>query len=222
VANSEFLAQLSLAADPFGVEIIPNGVDPVVFAPATASGTGDDEFRILFVGRLHSQKNVAGLIESAVALAALDGPPVVLEIVGDGPERHALEQLAKRARADLSIRWHGWLGKEDVLACYRRAHVFVNPSSSEGMPNTVLEAMACAIPVVASDIGGHQKLVVDGETGLLFDLDTPHQLTTVLQRLRLDPPLGAALGARGRHAVIEGFSWPRVAEQYIRLLAPRT
>ena len=193
----------------------------MVFAPATADDAAKDAFRILFVGRLHSQKNVAGLIESAVALAALAGPRVVLEIVGDGPERRALEQLAERTARALSIRWHGWLGKQDVLACYQRADVFVNPSSSEGMPNTVLEAMACAIPVVASRIGGHQKLVVEGETGFLFELDAWQDLTNRLQRLRLDPPLGSALGVQGRQRMIDGFSWPRVAEQYVRLLGPR-
>ncbi len=218
VANSESLAQLSVAADPFPVEIIPNGVDPMVFAPAAANDAAKDEFRILFVGRLHSQKNVAGLIESAVALAALEGPRVVLEIVGDGPERSALATLAARMPSTLAIRWHGWLGKQEVLACYQRAHAFVNPSSSEGMPNTVLEAMACAIPVVASRIGGHQKLVVEGETGFLFDLDAWQELTNALQRLRLDPPLASALGAQGRRRMIDGFSWPRVAELYVRLL----
>jgi glycosyltransferase involved in cell wall biosynthesis len=221
VANSEFLAQLSRSADPFEVEIIPNGVDPVAFAPADGRGADDGEFRILFVGRLHSQKNVAGLIERAAALDAFEGPRVVLEIVGDGPERRALEQLAARMSAALTVRWHGWLGKQDVLRCYQRAHVFVNPSSSEGMPNAVLEAMACALPVVASDIGGHQKVVLDGETGLLFDLDAPAELTDLLQRLRGDPSLCAALGARGRQRVIDGFSWPRVAERYVELLTPR-
>jgi glycosyltransferase involved in cell wall biosynthesis len=95
----------------------------------------EDAFRILFVGRLHSQKNVGALLESAAALAALPGPPVVVEIVGDGPERPALAKLAEQDRAARVLRWHGWLDKRRVLACYRRAHVFVNPSRYEGMPN---------------------------------------------------------------------------------------
>jgi glycosyltransferase involved in cell wall biosynthesis len=83
----------------------------------------------------------------------------------------------------------------------------------------VLEAMACAVPVVASRIGGNEDLVVEGETGFLFDLAAPQQMTAALQRLRLDPSGGRRLGACGRQRVIEGFSWSRVAEQYAHLLA---
>lgn len=218
VANSASLAQLSEAADPFPVEVIPNGVDPATFAPQPAASPSADAFRILFVGRLHSQKNVGMLIESAAALAAEPGPRVVLEIVGDGPERAALEQLAERTGAAALLRWHGWLDKAGVLDCYRRTHAFVNPSLYEGMPNTVLEAMACGVPVVASRIGGNEDLVVEGETGFLFDLGAPQQLTAALQRLRGSRALGIDLGARGRQRVIDDFSWPSVAERYVRLL----
>ena len=219
VANSPSLAQLSMAADPFPVEIIPNGVDPLVFAPDAANAAPDDEFRILYVGRLHSQKNVAALVTSAAALSALPGPPVVLEIVGDGPERGALEKLFERSGATLALRWQGWLAKQDVVTCYQRAHVVVNPAFYEAMPNTVLEAMACAVAVVASRVGGNEDLVIEGETGFLFDPAAPEQLTAALQRLRLDPALRRELGARGRRRVVNAFSWPRVAAQYLRLLS---
>ena len=223
VANSESLARLSEASDPFPVCVIPNGVDPLAFTPEASSERGvAGAFRILFVGRLHSQKNVGALLESAAALAALPGPPVVVEIVGDGPERPALTKLAEQTSAAGVLRWHGWLDKQQVLACYRRAHVFVNPSRYEGMPNTVLEAMACALPVVASRIGGNEDLVVDGETGLLFDLAAPRQMTDALQRMRLDASLGPRLGARGRQRVIDEFGWPSVATRYARLLAPQS
>ncbi len=114
------------------------------------------------------------------------------------------------------------MGKPDVVACYQRAHVVVNPSFYEAMPNTVLEAMACAVAVVASRVGGNEDLVVEGETGFFFDPAAPQQLTAALQRLRLDRALRRELGAHGRQRVIAGFSWARVAAQYLRLLpAPR-
>jgi glycosyltransferase involved in cell wall biosynthesis len=219
VANSPSLAQLSTTADPFPVEISPNGVDPRVFAPDPAKAAPNTEFRILYVGRLHSQKNVTALVESAIGLCALPGPPVVLEIVGDGPERGALEKLFERSGATLALRWHGWLGKADVVTCYQRAHVVVNPAFYEAMPNTVLEAMACAVAVVASRVGGNEDLVIDGETGFLFDPAVPEQLSAALQRVRLDPALRRELGARGRDRVVESFSWSSVAAQNLRLLS---
>ncbi len=221
VANSQSLARLSASADPFAVEVVPNGVDPIAFAPERAARAPEDEFRILFVGRLHSQKNVGVLLESVAALVALPGPRVVLEIVGDGPERAALEQRATETGATAVVRWHGWIDKPALLGCYQRAQVFVNPSLYEGMPNTVLEAMACGVPVVASRIGGNEDLVIEGETGFLFDLAAPQQLTAALQRLRLAPQLGSDFGARGRQRVTDAFSWPGVASQYVQMLVGR-
>jgi glycosyltransferase involved in cell wall biosynthesis len=123
VANSPSLARLSAAADPVPVEVIPNGVDPLVFAPLPSTDTGaDDAFRVLFVGRLHSQKNVAALIESAAALAALPGPPVVVEIVGDGPERPALARRADQTGAAAVLRWPAG-STAGPAGCYRRARL---------------------------------------------------------------------------------------------------
>jgi len=218
VANSASLARLSESIDPFPVQVIPNGVDASIFAPGAASARhADDEFRILFVGRLNVQKNVDALIESMAALAALPGPRAVLEIVGDGSERPALERLAAQRGVATSLHWSGWLAKPAVIARYQRAHVFVNPSFYEGMPNTILEAMACALPVVATRIGGNDDLVVEGETGFLVGVAAPHEVTEALQRLRTDPKLGARLGERGRQRVVEAFDWSQVAARYVAL-----
>lgn len=219
VANSESLARLSESIDPFPVQVIPNGVDTSVFMPAATPHDAGDAFRILFVGRLNIQKNVDALIESIATLATLPGPRAILEIVGDGPERPSLERLATQRGVAASLRWSGWLAKPEVIASYQRADVFVNPSFYEGMPNTILEAMACALPVVATRIGGNDDLVVEGETGFLVGVAAPNEVTEALQRLRTDPKLGVRLGARGRQRVTQDFDWARVATRYVELLA---
>jgi glycosyltransferase involved in cell wall biosynthesis len=224
VANSESLARLSQAADPIAVAVIPNGVDHDAFAPAQGGAPDACEpdrgarFRIVFVGRLHEQKNVHLLIDSTAALAALPGPSVSLEIIGDGPERPALVARAAALGLGTRARFAGWLEKASIAAALRRADVFVNPSSYEGMPNAVLEAMASALPVVVSRVGGNDEVVVHEVTGLLFDLGLPDGLTAVLQRLRLDPKLGDALGGRARSQVAATFHWADVASRYVALL----
>ena len=84
------------------------------------------------------------------------------------------------------------------------------------MPNVVLEAMACSLPVIASNVPGNNELVVHGETGLLFDLDEPSSFVRALTQLR-DNDLRLRMGERGRTRALAAFSWASVAERYVHL-----
>jgi len=219
VANSESLARLSESADPVPVRVIPNGVDADIFAPDPQIGAMvDPVFRILFVGRLHEQKNVAMLLKALADLRERTTTPMHVDIVGDGPLRKQLAELARSLGLSAQVVWHRWCGKEQVASMYRRASCFVNPSLYEGMPNTVLEAMASGLPVVASDIGGHNELVVPGVTGFLFDLTKPDELRSSLIKLSESSELRRTLGVAARRAVLAGHSWVRVAASYAELL----
>jgi glycosyltransferase involved in cell wall biosynthesis len=219
VANSDSLARLSEAADPVPVRVIPNGVDADFFTPDPHNqAMVDPVFRILFVGRLHEQKNVAMLLRVLADLRERTTTPMHVDIVGDGPLRKQLANLAQSLGLSPQVVWHRWCGKEQVASMYRRASCFVNPSFYEGMPNTVLEAMASGLPVVASDIGGHSELVVSGETGFLFDLAKPDELRGSLIKLSQSRELRRTLGAAARRAALAGHSWVRVAASYADLL----
>jgi glycosyltransferase involved in cell wall biosynthesis len=219
VANSESLARLSESADPVPVRVIPNGVDSDFFAPDPHIGAMvDPVFRILFVGRLHEQKNVAMLLRELADLRERRITPMQVDIVGDGPLQKQLAELAQTLGLSGQVVWHRWCGKEQVASMYRHASCFVNPSFYEGMPNTVLEAMASGLPVVASDIGGHNELVVPGVTGFLFDLAKPGELHRCLIRLSESSELRQTVGAAARRAVLARHSWVRVASEYVDLL----
>lgn len=215
VANSRSLAALSERSDPTPVEVIPNGVDAEYFSPGERGG--GEEFRMLFVGRFHDQKNLPALFEALAGVSP--ARPFVLDLVGDGPQRPELEALAARLGIAQRIAWRGWLDKDRALAAYRRADVFVNPSRYEGLPNTVLEAMACALPVIASNIGGNNDLVRAEQTGLLFELDRIPDLRAALERLRDDAALRRSMGLAGRERVIAEYSWDAVARRYVDLFA---
>jgi glycosyltransferase involved in cell wall biosynthesis len=89
------------------------------------------------------------------------------------------------------------------------------------MPNTVLEAMASGLPVIASDIGGNNALVQDGHTGILFNLAEPAALAAAMAKLAREPELGRLMGNRGRERVERDFSWESVAARYVELFSPR-
>lgn len=219
VANSASLASLSEKADPVPVHIVPNGVDTVIFRPATPEErSAEHDFRILFVGRLSAQKNVRLLLDAVADIRSKATERISLDIVGDGPLRRELESAAGELGLVDCVTWHGWRGREEVAALYRRADCFVNPSLYEGMPNTILEAMASGLPVIASNVGGNDDLVTSGETGFLFDLSQPSGLRERLATLMDDHALCNAMGVRGREIVLSEYSWRSVAEQYLRFL----
>jgi glycosyltransferase involved in cell wall biosynthesis len=111
----------------------------------------------------------------------------------------------------------GWIQRDEVLSAYQSADAILNPSQYEGLPNVVLEAMACSRPVIASDIPGNNTLVLHEQTGLLFQLDDPHSLRKAMARFLLDPALVEKLGSAARIRVQREYSWDRVAQRYLEL-----
>ncbi|MEP7016114.1 MAG: glycosyltransferase family 4 protein [Verrucomicrobiota bacterium] len=214
VANSEGLQKMSETADPYPVRVIPNGVDTDLFKPPTRKEPAG-ALRVLFVGRFQPQKNLPYLFKQIAQLAK---GTFELHLAGDGPQRERLERAARELGIADAVIWHGWLPRELMPRLYHSVDCLVNPSLYEGMPNVVLEAMACALPVIASNVPGNAALVLDGENGLLFDLrDNPAGFITALNRLR-DVDLRRRMGESARERACK-FSWENVAAQYVDLLS---
>jgi sugar transferase (PEP-CTERM/EpsH1 system associated) len=205
-----------------------NGVDTTAFRPAAAAGEAvpDSPFDrsrhwvIGTVGRMQAVKNQPALVDAFIAL--LQAQPALRErvrlvLVGDGPLRADCE--ARLAAAGL--RELAWLPGErrDVPALMRSFDAFVLPSLGEGISNTVLEAMASALPVVATDVGGNADLVRDGETGLIVPAADTAALAGAIGRLALDTPQAAAMGRAGRALVQQRFSLQSMVDQYRDLYA---
>lgn len=216
VANSDGLkALVHRSAPDQPVLVIPNGVDVARFRPAEKR-TADATVRIGFVGRLVHQKGVDVLVK---ALALLEPElPLVVDIVGDGPNRPALQQLALSLGVADRIRFLGWKSAGELPELYRCMDVFVLPSRDEGMPNVVLEAMASGLAVVATRVAGNEELVRHGETGLLLPAEDHRALAEALRRTVVDPDARTAMGAAGRRLVEARYTWRRVAEEYLALI----
>jgi glycosyltransferase involved in cell wall biosynthesis len=218
IANANGLRELSEASDPVRVSVIPNGVDAQFFHPMTKDeNLADSPFRIVFTGRLQAQKNVALLLDEFAALRASAPVPVELHVIGDGPLRANLQRHADEIGLNGSVKWHGWTRREELREIYQRSHCFVNPSFYEGMPNAVLEAMACGLPIVASDVAGNDAVVVPNVTGVLFPLEKVSALRDALTPLITDRATARWMGLAGRSQAQTDFSWSKVAAQYAQL-----
>lgn len=157
---------------------------------------------VLFAGRLSREKGGDTLIEAAALLAAeVDG--VVLDVVGDGPDRAEWEALAARLAPE-AIRFHGRVTADQVRARLRAARVSAVPSRwYENQPLSVLEAFASGVPVVASAMGGLNDLVTPGVDGDLVPADNPAALAAALRPYLLDPEVSMSHGAAARQRAVE-------------------
>jgi glycosyltransferase involved in cell wall biosynthesis len=216
IANSPGLQQLSRASDPIPVMVIPNGVNADKFRPGAQSDE-QTPFRVLGVGRLHPQKNVAFALNVIDAARKSMSRQLEYHIVGDGPLREELERLVRRLGLERNVFWHGWMDRDQLAAFYRSCDCLLHPALYEGLPNAVLEAMAAGVPVIASDIPGNSDLIADNETGYLCPLGDEHAFSTLLIRLAGDSELCRRLGRSARRLVESGYSWDMVAARYVAI-----
>lgn len=194
---------------------IASGVDNVHFAPgpskaevALPSGP-----RVVFTGRLHPQKNLDVLVDAWPAVARATGACLVL--VGQGPERDRLESKARALGIGDRVCFTGAVA--DPAEMLRAADLFVLPSVAEGMSNSLLEAMATALPCVASDIGGNQDLLGPDGTGVLVSGGTAERWGEALIDLLGDPDRRRRLGSMARQRVEKEFALDRIVARYVDL-----
>jgi L-malate glycosyltransferase len=210
VAVSRSLRALAHETQPDArIDVIPNGVDVRRFTPGDEDGRG-----LLFVGRLIERKGADVLVEAFGLLAAAH-PDLTLTIVGDGPERPRLEEIARGHGLGGRVSFRGHLEREALAQAYRDAAVFVLPAASDAMPNVVLEAMAAGLAIVTTRTGAAELLRGNGQ---MVERADPEDLRAALERYLEDP----GLLAQHRHAsrrLAEQMSWSSVADFFLAVYA---
>jgi glycosyltransferase involved in cell wall biosynthesis len=190
---------------------VPNGVGDARPPSTTRAALGlTDGPLAVSVGQLQRMKGHHVLLEAWPAVRARV-PDARLVLVGSGPQHHALADRARRLGLADAITLAGF--RSPAPAFIAAADVFVQPSSTEGMPNAVLEAMALGRPIVASAVGGIPELIEDGVTGLLMAPNDPGALSDAIVRLLVDRDLGRRLGKAAALRARERFSWARVVAE---------
>jgi glycosyltransferase involved in cell wall biosynthesis len=209
-AVSRFLREESEALVP-GVHptVAPMPVATDLFSP----GNSRDGQRLLFVGRLNTQKGLEHLLHAMSTMKT----PVSLDIVGDGPNRTALGRLAQQLGVASRIRWHGQVAQSDLPVFYQRAAALVVPSANEGLGLVAVEALLCETPVVAFDSGGLREVIQHERTGVLVKPGDRAALAAALDDLLGRDGRGAALGRAGRLYALSAFAPESVARRYAEI-----
>jgi glycosyltransferase involved in cell wall biosynthesis len=208
IGVSEFVGDLALKAYGRAPTIIPNGIS-LTGRPAVPQPTATAP-RLIFVGRLNPQKNLHFLPPILAKLRDLEWE---LDIVGDGPQRGALETAFAEAGLSGRVTFHGWLDPVIVEEKLSEAEIFIFPSLVEGLSVAALEALKFGLLLVGSDIPTLQECVASGVNGYLVSLHAPDQWLEKLRRLLSDANLRLAM-RRKSWKMIERFDLEQIANQY--------
>jgi glycosyltransferase involved in cell wall biosynthesis len=208
------------------VDDVLKGVDTALFSPQGPTHRGSARLAnrrvILCVTRLVPIKNLPLLVDATADLRR-ERADVTLVLVGEGPERAALEQRARALGIGEAVWFAGYVGQDETPAWYRAADVFALPSDFDNSPNVVLEAMACGLPVVATDVGGLRDYVTPPRNGLLVPKGSRPDLAGALASLLDDPSRARAIGETNRQDAVARFSWAasasRMLSVYERIVA---
>ena len=198
------------------LDIIHCGIDPGKYRGERA--TDPQAPHLVFVGRLAGVKGVPVLLDALGRLGP-DFPGLRATLVGDGPERPALEARARAMGLQNTVHFAGYQSQDAVAQMLAGADMLVLPSFAEGVPVTLMEAMASGLPVLSTRVGGIAELVEDGVSGYLVPPGNVEALTARLRDLLADPDLRARMGAAGRAKVAAEFNQETEAGKLARLFA---
>jgi colanic acid/amylovoran biosynthesis glycosyltransferase len=205
-------AQAMLVSPPSAwgrLHVVRCGIDATQYTPTHHGGQRSS---VLFVGRLDPVKGLPVLLD-AFAQVLRDRPSAVLTLVGDGPGREAAEQQVKALAIDHAVHFAGYCTAAEVADHLAAADVFVLPSFFEGIPVSLMEAMAAQVPVVASQLPGIAELVEHGEHGYLVPAGHTEQLAERITALLSQPALRQRMGEAGRAKVLAEFDEASAAAQ---------
>ncbi len=192
-----------------------SGVDAVQFqpGPSAVESSLPSRPRVVFTGRLHPQKNLDLLFDIWPEVTRRTGASLLL--VGDGVERDRLKERSREAGVSDRVVFTGSV--PSPAEYLRAADAFVLPSVAEGMSNSLLEAMATALPCLASAIGGNTDLLGPGDAGLLIPSQDRPAWTDAICRVVTDPDLSRRLGSAARRRIDEAYALPVVVDRYVAL-----
>jgi glycosyltransferase involved in cell wall biosynthesis len=203
------------------VFLIYNGIDTDFFSPVPTRsvrglyGIKPDDILLLSVSRLTWAKGVQYLISALPAL--LNRHNIKLIIVGTGNYKFALRTIVKKLKLDGYVFFANFVPDEDICAFFNSCDIFVNPTLYDVSPLTLLEAMACQKPVIASTLGAIPAIIDHGKEGLLVPSGDVDALTRSIDYVLSNPPLMKSLGSNAREKVLKEFSSESMCEKVIRV-----
>ena len=196
-----------------GIRVIGNGVDESFFHPKKVK---EEDLSILYAGRLDYKKGLIELVHSAKEICMIYSD-VIYKIVGMGPLYNELRSLIKNEGLHDKFRFYGHVDRNTLRELYRESSVFILPSYYEGLPNVILEAMACGLPIVATKVGGIAEVLHHRVNGLLISPGDEKAITDSLDQLLGDDDLRYRMGTISRLEVEKHYTWGSISDQYLQL-----
>ncbi|MFH1388275.1 MAG: glycosyltransferase family 4 protein, partial [Patescibacteria group bacterium] len=195
----------------------PNGVDLEIFRPKEKIENKNEKI-ILTVSRLVKKNGIDDLIKAGQYLHF----PFKIIIIGTGPDEEKLKKLVKEKGLEDKIIFKGQVKYDELPEYYASTDVFVRPSLSEGLGNVFLEAMACGLPVIGTEVGGIPDFLKDKETGLFCRTNNPQDIADKIKEILEDNNLRNYLIKNGLELVKEKYSWDNITSQietiYLKLI----
>ena len=205
------------------ITLITNGINLDLFQPGDSMKARkhlrlkNDQLILLSIGSLNKNKNHALLI-NAFAEIAEDKSSLHLYIIGEGVEKNGLTKKIKELKMEQKITLLGLFDHKSISEWMKAADIFILPSRNEGTPNSLLEAMASGLPVIASKVGGIPELIQGNIEGLLFESDSKNDLKKKLNKLIKDNQLQELLGKNAQKKIANHYgSWKNQAEKLLAL-----
>lgn len=211
LAISKAAAEFSRKLGGREVKIVYNCVDTSFFTPPEKTGE-KSSIKLLFIGRLIKAKGVQDLI---TAFGNIQNPKVKLDIIGSGNYQ---KQLKKQAASDPRISFLGQQDQSGIMKSLAEADIFINPSLSEGLPTSVLEAGSMGLAIIATDVGGTSEIIDDEENGLLVPAENPEIIEQNLQYLINNPHIRQEFGVKIRAKIVKQFDWSNNIQFLINLI----
>jgi len=211
------------------VVVVPNGVDTAMFKPGDRAALRQqlacepDDKLIVCAARLSAEKCHEILLHSVAELRRR-GLPVRLLLIGAGPMKDALQRKARELELAAHVQFVGYLPQDKLAQYLAASDVFALPSLAEGLPVSILEAMACGTAVVATHVDGTPDIITDGQNGFLVPPGDVAALTARLEQALSDDALRQRLADAGLQRIRERFCWEKVLQEmetvYARVAAP--
>jgi len=208
IANGEYIAKKIVDKFPAvtgKIRTIVYPVDTGLFRPGRTIQEHNSDSYLLFTGRINDPRKNISMLFKAFARVLTELPDVRLVLTGDDPNDYLLES-ASEAGVLSKVDFVGRQTEQQLISLYQGAEVFVLSSNQEGLGISILEAMACGVPVVATNCGGPDNIVVDGKTGFLVDLNDDYHMAKNITRLLKDPQLREKFSNDSVRLANESFS----------------
>jgi len=190
----------------YNVFQVPNAID---ISSLTLNTDRRHQKQVIFAGRLSNEKGIDCLIEIAQKLST----EIHLIILGSGTEKKKIQDLVKKQK---NIHFFGYQSKDQTISLIRGSDVLIQPSLKEGISSTILEAMACKTPIIATNVGGNKELIIDNQTGLLVDSNSSSQFLDKIEYV-LSNESKLEIITNNAFTYIQKYDWKVIGKKYLEL-----